>query len=63
MVDQPRVQEFGSEIEDILSGEISIDRFYSAEISKHVSHSPRQKVSNPESKIPNLTHHFIVIGR
>eukprot|EP01040_Poterioochromonas_malhamensis_P001273 gene1273-1348_t len=48
MADQPRVQEFGSEIEDILSGEISIDRFYSAEISKHVSHSPRQKLLEDE---------------
>lgn len=48
MADQPKVQEFGSEIEDILSGEISIDRFYSAEISKHVSHSPRQKVSTQD---------------
>jgi hypothetical protein len=44
MTDHPRVQEFGSEIEDILSGEISLDRLYSAQIQKLISVSPRQKV-------------------
>jgi hypothetical protein len=44
MVDQIRIQEYGSEIEDILSGEISIDRLYTAQIRKLIAVSPRQKV-------------------
>lgn len=44
MTDQIRIQEFGSEIEDILSGEISLDRLYTAQIQKLISISPRQKV-------------------
>lgn len=52
MTDQVKVQEFGSEIEDILSGEISIDRLYSNEISKLVSHSPRQKVRKTLTVLP-----------
>ena len=43
--DHVKVQEFGSEIEDILSGEISIERLYGDQIQKQVSVSPRQKVS------------------
>jgi hypothetical protein len=44
MVDQIRIQEYGSEIEDILSGEISLDRLYTAQIQKLIAVSPRQKV-------------------
>lgn len=31
-----RIQEYGSEIEDILSGEISIDRLYSKLLQKYL---------------------------
>jgi hypothetical protein len=44
MSEQVKVQEFASEIEDMLSSEITVDRLYTAQIQKLVSNSPRQKV-------------------